>query len=951
MSGAKRPTGAGDASVFKTGVADRVKRTASEAALRMAFRADPCCIAGLYQLRRLDFTGAVRDPPAEDVKLPQAMASQSAADVVLASVYVPANVQDVEEHLQQSEGCVHPFSKEAETGSAPPSLRAAVTRLSQWGVEAANGQRERRLRSLRAISDSLRPLSLRLYAEFAPQHIVDADGPRIHAAWLACIAEVFGLDDRILEDTVLCLYPVGEVPPSGAFQPIEPTAGRAPPSAERFKGIPFDSLDHAAWNAELAASVSARWQAATAPGRRDEAAEEGMRAIWKATLAERDKGLMAGPFCAADLDAAYGHGAWRASRRFPIYQKEKCRPCDDCAESGHNVATVVSEKLACDTADFPLVVAALFAECTQAGKPLPRLHGGTDDIEAAYRRALSATPQFTPTALIDPDTGEVVYFTLPGLNFGLSSAPISFNRYPRLAVHLLRRVLAVPVTNFYDDFCTVEPAFTKGSGQKALWTVMEDFGLPLARQKHPPMATVFCFLGVEFDASRFASDGIFVARVSQERYDSIADSCDYHRGLGRLSGADAARLTGRLNFATSWAAGWWGKAVLRPLHDLAKGEAPDGALRPSTSAALRFFSAALRRPGGLPPRELDLSADHESGRPAVRIYSDAMYVPGQPAGLGFVNFFPASSDGPALVVHSATQLPVDFVKVYYYPSKSQYIGQLELLAAIVPYVSLAEELEGCDMVHWVDNKGAAAALVKGYSSANDCVGMLHAFAALRLRLGVNIWFEYVRSKANIADLPSRAEFGMLRRMGSRSVPFRLPPMQAFSEPLGIMALVSSRAIPKGPQLGSIAIANAISLPALHQQAGEEAVITRMARSPLANPFPVCETASRAEACAACGQVFTAGRSVLAVAADREGDPLPFAEWLASPQATLAREAAVAGLARRVANGACVRLVCVCYPRQCHASTVAQQVRRQAGLIQAAAFRNEREAAAKCRKGP
>jgi hypothetical protein len=375
-------------------VADRVQRTVDEAALRAALRGDASYAAGLAQLRVLDFTGAVRDPPAAEVKPPQAMASQSAADVVLGSVYVPAEVHDVEEHLQQSAGCVHPFSKEAANDSAPPSLRAAVTRLSEWGAESANGQRERRLQSLRKISESLRPLSLRLYAEFAPQHIVDADGPRIHAAWLACIAEAFRLDDRILEDTVLGVYPVGIVPRSGAFPPITPTAGRAPPSAERFKGIPFDSLDHAAWNAELATSIRARWDAATAPGSRDEAAEEGMRAIWVATLAECDKGLMAGPFSAAELNAAYGYGAWRGMRCFPIYQKDKCRPCDDCAESGHNAATVVSEKLACDTADFPLVVAALFAECTPEGSPWPRLQGGTDDVEKG------STPARAPWSIL-----------------------------------------------------------------------------------------------------------------------------------------------------------------------------------------------------------------------------------------------------------------------------------------------------------------------------------------------------------------------------------------------------------------------------------------------------------------------------------------------------------------------------------------------------------------------
>ena len=101
----------------------------------------------------------------------------------------------------------------------------------------------------------------------------------------------------------------------------------------------------------------------------------------------------------------------------------------------------------------------------------------------------------------------------------------------------------------------------------------------------------------------------------------------------------------------------------------------------------------------------------------------------------------------------------------------QYIGQLELLAAVMVYWALPE-LAGRRVVHWIDNTGAVAALVKGYASAPDSARILHAFIALTLAMGMAIWFEYVPSKANIADLPSRLAFELLLRLGAVRVQSR-----------------------------------------------------------------------------------------------------------------------------------------------------------------------------------
>ena len=57
------------------------------------------------------------------------------------------------------------------------------------------------------------------------------------------------------------------------------------------------------------------------------------------------------------------------------------------------------------------------------------------------------------------------------------------------------------------------------------------------------------------------------------------------------------------------------------------------------------------------------------------------------------------------------------------------------------------------MIHlFIDNTSACAGLVKGYASSGLLVNAFHAF---NVSLRADVFFEYVRSKANIGDLPSR----------------------------------------------------------------------------------------------------------------------------------------------------------------------------------------------------
>ena len=85
--------------------------------------------------------------------------------------------------------------------------------------------------------------------------------------------------------------------------------------------------------------------------------------------------------------------------------------------------------------------------------------------------------------------------------------------------------------------------------------------------------------------------------------------------------------------------------------------------------------------------------------------------------------------------------------------RTQYIhvAQLEVLAALAVYMSLPSWLAGRRVLHFIDNQGALSNLISCSSKDLDCAWMVHDFAIRAARLSCGVWFDYVRSKANLAS--------------------------------------------------------------------------------------------------------------------------------------------------------------------------------------------------------
>ena len=71
-----------------------------------------------------------------------------------------------------------------------------------------------------------------------------------------------------------------------------------------------------------------------------------------------------------------------------------------------------------------------------------------------------------------------------------------------------------------------------------------------------------------------------------------------------------------------------------------------------------------------------------------------------------------------------------------------------------------------EVVCYIDNTAALCSYAKAASSDVASARMVHEFHALCHMLCARVWFSWVPSKSNIADLPSRNEFSLLQELGS-----------------------------------------------------------------------------------------------------------------------------------------------------------------------------------------
>ena len=675
--------------------------------------------------------------------------------------------------------------------SVPPSVRRVIDRVAAHGSNIA-AVRADTMATMTDIAWRLVPLSSQLVDAFMPRHALTVAG-HLNVAFLEAVSRAIESPAPFVVEDMLFGFGVrGVLYPHGFFRPVT-------------ESVPaFFDRTNQEYLADVRKYLESYWRR---PDNKDE-----LLKLWQATMAEVEAGFMRGPFTEHQMHARHGYFEWRCMIRFAVWQG-KLRPCDNAAHSQHNDATQCFETIVCITAEWPVHVAMAFYAVGVVD-----LRGGTDDVNTAYRKIINREPSYTVVALIDPSTGRVTFFEVPGFPFGLKSAVLAFNSVMRLTTEAVRRIYDVVCGAFYDDVATIDPACAGSSGQDCLWSFHDMIRLELAVRKHVPVALQFKFLGCISDFSMLSTLGRLYLRVCPERKAKILAILRDVLASQRLSSAAAARIKGKVFFTTLQSWGNGGRAALQEFSTRQYSSHGSDALTSGLTSSIQFLLAFM--PVIPPATWLLRDADCSDGF-ALLVWTDAMYERVQAVPFGrsaseYVSAFDevsgewfyvatavlsltvcdrvARGDGTVEYswFHSRLEVGIEVIR-HFIPGKKTYIGALEALAGAALYYSYRQDrLRGRQIYHWIDNVAAVAGLCKGYSGKTDTARIVNSFNVRQAFCRFRVWWEWIPSEQNIADLPSRwTDSGMIQGalveilpgIFSSFIPFVLPPFQTWLAPL------------------------------------------------------------------------------------------------------------------------------------------------------------------------
>ena len=727
-----------------------------------AWRDSPVFADAVSKVRACALAGNREHRPTHSSGKPSFLVKQSVGTNLSHSVV--ACEHDINQHLFDALSRAHPFDKPDK--ALPPDLDAAINKVCD-DPEGITDWRADQFELLSSASLQVQELTLALQAK-QRQHVRHIAG-HVDLGLMAVLVDALEWPDiDLVRNFIFGFHIVGDIPDSGLFVHI-PSEKRNPAFSQVQGSAFYDAIESGAqWTSRLRDEAAAKF---AAKGASDEDKE-----LWLKTMEEVSKELMLGPFTRTQLDDKFGYGNWRPIPRFGVWQKGKLRGCDDARRSGHNLATCMEEALACDTSDFPIRVARQFIR--KLG--LVKILLGTEDMASAYRKVPCADPNLNVVSLMDPDSGGLKFFLVPGCNFGLTAAVVAFNRVPEFMVHVARRMLASCVSHFFDDYPVCEPEWSAKSSQLFLGLLHDIIGLPFSLEKHRLADDTADYLGIQNDFSTVHIDGHVQVRMTPSRRETLDAIISKALKDDSLSPAEASSLHGKLQFAMSASFGKIGRSALLLLRDREVSVSTPFSLSKVLRQSLCFLKQLVRE---VP--DFSMCILPKVANPAL-VWSDAMFTPAS-EGLAlsckivFVIYCPERHQ----YFHSALDVSSRILELY--KARKNYIGQAEVLGALAVYLSvekfegdLAGLLSGRRVLHFIDNQGALANCISCSSKDDDCAWMVHRLAISTARMACAPWFDYVRSKANIADLPSRWDFELLESMGSTWVATTIPDSNGWS---------------------------------------------------------------------------------------------------------------------------------------------------------------------------
>ena len=501
--------------------------------------------------------------------------------------------------------------------------------------------------------------------------------------------------------------------------------------------------------------------------------------IFEAAQEQVGRGLLSPAKSKRQIDKIFGVGKWRAIRRRGLQQGEKVRGIDNARCSKTNMAAFLVDTIMTTSHDVAMQIVSWLFTGEEGNEDFERLRHtlvvmlGADDLADAYHGLPNAVSQlgFCVVAIMNPKLNRIQFHVSYTHLFGLTAAVVNFNRLPELLTAACRRLGQCTTWHFFDDQGTVEfqhsgeevarnagadspPSMTAQEFVQELFRLV---GRPFKAKKHLPPAQKQVHLGLLNDFSEFQKGQMRITPKEGKLEEMHAKLLDLRDCTSKKASiGEVMHITGSLIFLLMACFDKVGRGGLQPFYawiadhaDASSLWKTKGTKCPITSQlyiGIEFFVRVIPL---IRPRVYHLG--HVTRRPVVA-YSDAEWTPRDPPllpkrGLGGCiwvddDSYACAIDAPMEVVNSLAI------------RKTQIIP-LELIAAAGTLTTYAKQLEGRDVIFFIDNQSVCGALAKGTSRSRDIQNLTTAWHFLALKLRCRIWIEWVPSESNPADMLSR----------------------------------------------------------------------------------------------------------------------------------------------------------------------------------------------------
>jgi len=476
---------------------------------------------------------------------------------------------------------------------------------------------------------------------------------------------------------------------------------------------------------------------------------EHAEAVWKKTKEEVDKGLIINmrSIEEADLNKVL------LVRRFGISQQGvkgvKVRPIDDFRHNFANSFSVAWSTSRNDREDtLTAAIAELQRELSSCGSEEDVLIG-LEDFVAAFKTLCPAEDQDWLLQVLVYNTdaqtwqvGEIV-----SMPFGSMGSVLAWFRVASALKVITRRLFELVTLWYVDDVQQVETTSSARTGKYVFQSVMKLLGWELDGAKSQAMARKATALGCEVAVLKQS----IVWSLTQEKAERWYAELEACLEADEMPSEEAGRFAGRLQFGAERVFARAGRAAIRPLY-----------WRQHSSTAVAMTRRLrwcvmwwMEYLASLPSRQIRWSSMQNQAADFL-VYTDAEHK----GKIGVVVF--DIRCGRTYFVQSSVPCKT---RRKLRRRKTQIV-LFELLAVGCAVTTFGNMLRGSKVVFFVDNQSSLNMLIRGYSKATDANEATFGILMNVAKLGIEAHWQYVISKCNIADGPSRGRLEEMAIVGA-----------------------------------------------------------------------------------------------------------------------------------------------------------------------------------------